>query len=48
MALFVTQNSCFSAFEHQVWFGWVRKYHYGVSGEILAYLDPKNYFLGFK
>ena len=48
MALFVTQNSCFSTFEYQVWFGWVRKYHQGVTGEIQAYLDPKNYLLGLK
>ena len=27
MRLFVTQVSCFSAFEHQVWFGLVRNYH---------------------
>ena len=26
MDFFVTQNSYFSTFEHQVWFGWVRKY----------------------
>ena len=48
MPLFDNQNSCFSTFEHQVWFGLVRNYLGCASGEILTYLDPKNKLIGQK
>ena len=44
MPLFVTQNSCFSTFKHQVWFGLTYEYYGCASGEILTYLDHKNQY----
>ena len=42
MPLFVTQNSCFSTFKHQVWFGLTYEYYGCLSGNILTYLGPQN------